>query len=144
MCGNQVLVTSNRTALIELVPDSLSVHTIKAKSPPGWSLSDHFFAKFGRGSPACLAAQRAFAESMAGYSIACHLLQIKVGQPSSCMSSSNETKQIRQESTRPLHLQRLIRRLGTSTFCSASGEVNVAARECFPGLAVAAAANFSV
>ncbi len=74
----EVLVTSNRTALIELVPDSLSVHTIKAKSAPGASLSDHFFAKFGRGTAACLAAQRAFAESMAGYSIACYLLQIKV------------------------------------------------------------------
>jgi hypothetical protein len=74
----EVLVTSNRTALIELVPDSLSVHTIKAKSPPGSALSDHFFAKFGRGTPACLAAQRAFTESMAGYSIACYLLQIKV------------------------------------------------------------------
>ncbi|EIE18937.1 phophatdylinositol 4-kinase [Coccomyxa subellipsoidea C-169] len=73
----EVLVTSNRTALIELVPDSLSVHTIKAKSAPGASLSDHFFAKFGRGTAACLAAQRAFAESMAGYSIACYLLQIK-------------------------------------------------------------------
>ena len=41
----EVLVTSNRTALIELIPDSLSIHTIKAKSPPGTSLRDHFNAR---------------------------------------------------------------------------------------------------
>lgn len=42
------------------------------------SLSDHFFAKFGRGSVECKAAQRAFAESMAAYSLVCYFLQIKV------------------------------------------------------------------
>jgi hypothetical protein len=41
-----VLVTSNRTALIEMVPDTLSLHQLKAKSPVGTSLADHFFAKF--------------------------------------------------------------------------------------------------
>jgi len=41
-------VTSNRTALIELIPDSLSIHTIKAKSPPGFSLRDHFIARHGQ------------------------------------------------------------------------------------------------
>lgn len=52
----EVLVTSNRTALIELIPDSLSIHTIKAKSPPGASLRDHFIARHGqvyRASLAC-------------------------------------------------------------------------------------------
>ena len=42
----EVLVTSNRTALIELIPDSLSIHTIKAKSPPGTSVVDHFHAMY--------------------------------------------------------------------------------------------------
>lgn len=76
----EVLVTSNRTALIELVPDSLSLHTVKAKAAAfAPSLSELFFALFPRGSPACEVAQRAFAESMAGYSLVCYLLQIKVG-----------------------------------------------------------------
>lgn len=39
-------MTSNRTALIEMVPDTLSLHQLKAKSPVGTSLADHFFAKF--------------------------------------------------------------------------------------------------
>eukprot|EP00198_Chlamydomonas_reinhardtii_P002058 XP_001691394.1 smilar to phosphatidylinositol 3- or 4-kinase [Chlamydomonas reinhardtii] len=74
----EVLVTSNRTALIEMVPNTLSLHTIKSRSPPSTSLSDHFFAKFGRaGSPGCTAAQRRFTESLAAYSLICYLLQIK-------------------------------------------------------------------
>ena len=50
-----MLVTSNRTALIELIPDSLSIHTIKAKSPPGTSLKDHFLARHGQVAPFLLA-----------------------------------------------------------------------------------------
>ncbi|GAX76345.1 hypothetical protein CEUSTIGMA_g3791.t1 [Chlamydomonas eustigma] len=72
-----VLVTSNRTALIELIRDSLSIHSIKQRSPNGFSLSDHFFAKFVRGTPECVAAQRRFTESLAAYSIITYLLQIK-------------------------------------------------------------------
>lgn len=82
----EVVVTSRDTALIELVPDALSVHTIKARTaaalapgsstaPEGPSLSDHFFARWQRGSDACAAAQRRFAESLAGYSLVCYLLQ---------------------------------------------------------------------
>mmetsp|Transcript_19596 Transcript_19596/g.54591 ORF Transcript_19596/g.54591 Transcript_19596/m.54591 type:complete len:316 (+) Transcript_19596:179-1126(+) len=72
-----VLVTSNRTALIEVVPDSLSIHTVKHRSPYGASLSDHFFAKWPKGTPECVAAQRRLTESLAAYSIICYLLQIK-------------------------------------------------------------------
>eukprot|EP00798_Chlamydomonas_sp_ICE-L_P025834 gene25834-11512_t len=42
------------TALIEMVPDALSIHTIKNRSQPGMSLSDHFFARFVR---ACTSGQ---------------------------------------------------------------------------------------
>lgn len=49
----EVLVTSNRTALIELIPDSLSIHTIKAKSAPGTSLREHFLARHGQVWSAC-------------------------------------------------------------------------------------------
>ncbi|KXZ46991.1 hypothetical protein GPECTOR_39g485 [Gonium pectorale] len=74
----EVLVTSNKTALIEMVPNTLSIHTIKSRSPSGTSLSDHFFAKFGKsGTPGCTAAQRRFTESLAAYSLICYILQIK-------------------------------------------------------------------
>lgn len=59
---------------------------MQAKGPLNASLSDHFFAKFQRGSQECKAAQRAFAESMAAYSLVCYLLQIKASA-SSVMAS---------------------------------------------------------
>ena len=74
----EVLVTSNRTALIEMVPNALSIHAIKAKRPPGASLRDHFAAEFGgQDTPLFKRAQRNFVESMAAYSLVCYLLQIK-------------------------------------------------------------------
>lgn len=73
----EVLVTSNRTALIEMVPNAPSIHTIKAASPPGSSLRDHFAAKFVEGSPAFTRAQRNFVESMAAYSLVSYFLQLR-------------------------------------------------------------------
>jgi len=74
----EVLVTSNRTALIEMVPNAPSIHAIKSKRAPGTSLRDHFVAEFGgEGSLHFKKAQRNFVESMAGYSLLCYLLQIR-------------------------------------------------------------------
>jgi phosphatidylinositol 4-kinase len=74
----EVLVTSNRTALIEMVPNAPSIHAIKSKRAPGTSLREHFVAEFGgEGSPSFKKAQRNFVESMAGYSLLCYLLQIR-------------------------------------------------------------------
>ena len=73
----EVLVTSNRTALIEFIPDTLSVHSIKHRSPSGTSLSRHFFDKFIKGTPECEAAQRNFVESLAAYSLITYLLQVR-------------------------------------------------------------------
>ena len=42
--------------------------------------SDHFFAKFVRGSAECAAAQRRFTESLAAYSIITYLLQVGRGR----------------------------------------------------------------
>lgn len=73
----QVLPTSNQTALIELLPDTMSVHSIKRSLPPGNSLATHFFHMFPKGTQECEAAQRAFAQSLAAYSLICYLLQVK-------------------------------------------------------------------
>lgn len=73
----QVLPTGSNAALIEVVPDAVSVHNIKGCLPPGMTLSDHFFRMFPKGSEECEKAQREFARSLAAYSIVCYLLQIK-------------------------------------------------------------------
>nr|CAD1842083.1 unnamed protein product [Ananas comosus var. bracteatus] len=73
----EVLVTSSYTALIETIPDTASIHSIKSRFPNISSLRDYFLAKYGDNSPNFKLAQRNFVESMAGYSILCYLLQVK-------------------------------------------------------------------
>ncbi|KAG7027147.1 Phosphatidylinositol 4-kinase beta 1 [Cucurbita argyrosperma subsp. argyrosperma] len=73
----EVLVTSSYTALIETIPDTASLHSIKSRYPGITSLRDFFVAKYEENSPSFKLAQRNFVESMAGYSLVCYLLQVK-------------------------------------------------------------------
>ncbi|KAH6765455.1 phosphatidylinositol 4-OH kinase beta1 [Perilla frutescens var. hirtella] len=73
----EVLVTSSYTALIETIPDTASLHSIKSRLPDISSLRDFFVAKYQENSPSFKLAQRNFVESMAGYSLVCYLLQVK-------------------------------------------------------------------
>lgn len=73
----EVLPTSHQTALVELMPNAVSIHSIKRCLPPDAKLSDHFFKLFPPGTEAGHLAQDAFAESLAAYSLVCYLLQIK-------------------------------------------------------------------
>ncbi|KAD4586472.1 hypothetical protein E3N88_24073 [Mikania micrantha] len=73
----EVLVTSSYTALIETIPDTASLHSIKSRFPNVNSLRDFFIAKYQENSSTYKLAQRNFVESMAGYSLVCYLLQVK-------------------------------------------------------------------
>ncbi|KAL4572706.1 hypothetical protein LXL04_019488 [Taraxacum kok-saghyz] len=73
----EVLVTSSYTALIETIPDTASIHSIKSRHPNITSLRDFFVAKYQENSWSYKLAQRNFVESMAGYSLVCYLLQVK-------------------------------------------------------------------
>ncbi|KAL7230320.1 hypothetical protein ACSBR2_008756 [Camellia fascicularis] len=73
----EVLVASSYTALIETIPDTASLHSIKSRFPNITSLRDFFVAKYLENSPSFKLAQRNFVESMAGYSLVCYLLQVK-------------------------------------------------------------------
>ncbi|KAL4579805.1 hypothetical protein LXL04_015971 [Taraxacum kok-saghyz] len=73
----EVLVTSSYTALIETIPDTASLHSIKTRYPNITSLRDYFIAKYQENSPSYKLSQRNFVESMAGYSLVCYLLQVK-------------------------------------------------------------------
>ncbi|XP_023635901.1 phosphatidylinositol 4-kinase beta 1 isoform X1 [Capsella rubella] len=77
LCPYEVLVTSSYTALIETIPDTASIHSIKSRYPNITSLRDFFVAKYKENSPSFKLAQRNFVESMAGYSLVCYLLQVK-------------------------------------------------------------------
>ncbi|KAK7316956.1 hypothetical protein RJT34_00797 [Clitoria ternatea] len=73
----EVLCTSSYTALIETIPDTASLHSIKSRYPNISSLREFFIAKYQTDSPSFKLAQRNFVESMAGYSLVCYLLQVK-------------------------------------------------------------------
>jgi phosphatidylinositol 4-kinase len=53
----EVLVTSSYTALIETIPDTASIHSIKSRYPNITSLRDFFDAKFKENSPSFKLAQ---------------------------------------------------------------------------------------
>ncbi|XP_014524497.1 phosphatidylinositol 4-kinase beta 1 [Vigna radiata var. radiata] len=73
----EVLCTSSYTALIETIPDTASLHSIKSRYPNISSLREFFIAKYQDDTPSFKLAQRNFVESMAGYSLVCYLLQVK-------------------------------------------------------------------
>ncbi|WOG97251.1 hypothetical protein DCAR_0416591 [Daucus carota subsp. sativus] len=73
----EVLVTSSYTALIETIPDTASLHSLKSRYPNISSLRQFFVDKYQENSPNFKLAQRNFVESMAGYSLVCYLLQVK-------------------------------------------------------------------
>lgn len=73
----KVLPTGSRAAMIEVLPNAVSVHGIKRCLPQDASLAEHFFKMFPPGSEQCEQAQREFARSLAAYSIVCYILQVK-------------------------------------------------------------------
>ncbi|KAI8577177.1 hypothetical protein K450DRAFT_253221 [Umbelopsis ramanniana AG] len=82
----RVLVTSDNSGLIETVRNSISIHSIKKDAyTRGWNdagavytLYDYFKRRYGPPTSAkFLKAQDAFMRSLAAYSIACYILQIK-------------------------------------------------------------------
>ncbi|OZJ02735.1 hypothetical protein BZG36_04702, partial [Bifiguratus adelaidae] len=82
----RILVTSDNSGVVETIRDSISIHSIKKNAyaqglvPKGtmFTLYDYFVQTFGAPtSEGFLKAQDAFMRSLTGYSIACHILQIK-------------------------------------------------------------------
>ncbi|KAF7723350.1 Phosphatidylinositol 4-kinase pik1alpha (PI4-kinase)(PtdIns-4-kinase) [Apophysomyces ossiformis] len=82
----RVLVTSDNSGLIETLRNTISVHSIKKTAyARGWNakgvvftLRDYFERNWGKPeSDEFIKAQDAFMRSLAGYSIACYILQIK-------------------------------------------------------------------
>lgn len=71
----RILAISSKSSLIEPIPNSLSLDTLKKKHT---NLLNFFVQAFGDPSePTFKQAQQNFVKTMAGYSIICYLLQIK-------------------------------------------------------------------
>lgn len=73
-----VMSVSSEAGLVEVMQDTVSIHSLKGRTPNFKSLLDYFERAYGNiGSASFRAAQRRFIRSMAGYSLVCYLLQIK-------------------------------------------------------------------
>ena len=83
----QILVASDEAGLIETIPDSISIHSIKKdgyanglnQKGVAFTLYDYFVKEFGDpGSESFLEAQDNFMRSLAGYCLISYILQVKV------------------------------------------------------------------
>lgn len=73
-----VMSVSSDAGFMEVIPDAVSIHSLKKRTPNFVSLLDYFERAYGRtGSHSFRLAQRRFIQSMAGYSLVSYFLQIK-------------------------------------------------------------------
>ncbi|CAN8070414.1 unnamed protein product [Agarophyton chilense] len=73
-----VMSVSSEAGFVEVLTDSVSVHSLKKRTPNFVSMLDYFERAYGKiGSRSFKAAQRRFIRSMAGYSLVTFFLQIK-------------------------------------------------------------------
>lgn len=74
----EIIALSDRGGIIEAVPDTISIDSLKKNDPDYIDLKTFFDTHFGPpGSEAFAGAKASFVESLAGYSIVCYLLNIK-------------------------------------------------------------------
>jgi phosphatidylinositol 4-kinase B len=79
LCPYEIIALTDKGGIMEAIPDTISIDSLKRNTPHFTSLKDFFFSHFGSSSsPNELADARAnFVESLAAYSMVCFLLQIK-------------------------------------------------------------------
>ncbi|KAL7541067.1 hypothetical protein ACHAXR_010602 [Thalassiosira sp. AJA248-18] len=74
----EIVALTGRGGVIECVPDTISIDSLKRNDPDFTSLKSFFEQHFGRsGSDELANAKANFVESLAAYSIVCFLMQIK-------------------------------------------------------------------
>lgn len=73
-----IVCLGNNAGLVETIPDAVSVHALKKRTPNFISLREYFERAYGAPpSPALAKAVRNFTESMAGYSLVTYLFQVR-------------------------------------------------------------------
>jgi len=77
LCPYEILAITDRGGIIEAIPDTISIASLKKNDPDYTNLRDFFHTFFGDESDDLAAAKANFCESLAAYSIVCFLLQIK-------------------------------------------------------------------
>ena len=76
LCPYEIIALSNRGGIIEAIPDTISIASLKKNDPTYTSLAQFFLDHFDEGEDR-ENAKANFVESLAAYSIVCFILQIK-------------------------------------------------------------------
>ena len=77
LCPYEILALTDRGGIIEAIPDTISLDSLKKNSSGYTSLREFFHLHFGEGTEELAGAKANFVESLAAYSMVCFLLQIK-------------------------------------------------------------------
>jgi len=77
LCPYEILALTDRGGIIEAIPDTISIDSLKRNDANFTSLAQFFTDYFGTGTEALMDAKANFVESLAGYSMVCFLLQLK-------------------------------------------------------------------
>lgn len=77
LCPYEILALTDRGGIIEAIPDTISLDSLKKNSSGYSNLREFFHLHFGEGTEELAAAKANFVESLAAYSMICFLLQIK-------------------------------------------------------------------
>jgi phosphatidylinositol 4-kinase len=77
LCPYEIIATTNRGGVIEAIPDTISIDSLKKNDPNYTSLNDFFHSHYGDGTDELAGAKANFVESLAAYSMVCFILQLK-------------------------------------------------------------------
>ena len=77
LCPYEIIATTNRGGVIEAIPDTISVDSLKKNDPNYTTLNDFFLSHYGEDTDELAGAKANFVESLAAYSMVCFILQLK-------------------------------------------------------------------
>lgn len=77
LCPYEIIALTESGGIIEAIPDTISLDSLKRNDPHFRGLKYFFLNYFGEGTEEFADAQANFVESLAAYSIVCFLLQLK-------------------------------------------------------------------
>lgn len=77
ICPYEIIATTDRGGVIEAIPDTISLDSLKKNDPNYTNLRDFFHSHFGEDTEELAGAKANFVESLAAYSMVCFLLQLK-------------------------------------------------------------------
>jgi phosphatidylinositol 4-kinase B len=77
LCPYEIIATTDRGGVIEAIPDTISLDSLKKNDPHYTTLNDFFLTQYGADTDELASAKANFVESLAAYSVVCFILQLK-------------------------------------------------------------------